>query len=95
MGMGTDAGIYPHRESPRQLSRMVQFGMTPIQAIRAATINAATLLKENGYDVIWDDAIAESLTYAEWLQRVRRERPDIIALETSVDKLTDCHYLTC
>lgn len=46
MVMGTDAGIYPHRESPRQLSRMVQFGMTPIQAIRAATINAATLLRE-------------------------------------------------
>jgi radical SAM superfamily enzyme YgiQ (UPF0313 family) len=43
---------------------------------------AATLLKENGYDVIWDDAIAENLTYAEWLQRVRKERPDVIALET-------------
>ena len=46
MVMGTDAGIYPHRESPRQLSRMVQFGMTPIQALQAATINAATLLKQ-------------------------------------------------
>ena len=46
MVMGTDAGIYPHRESPRQLSRMVQFGMTPIQALQSATINAATLLKE-------------------------------------------------
>jgi imidazolonepropionase-like amidohydrolase len=46
MVMGTDAGIYPHRESPRQFSRMVQFGMTPIQALQSATINAATLLKE-------------------------------------------------
>ena len=46
MVMGTDAGIYPHRESPRQLSRMVQFGMTPIEALQSATINAATLLKE-------------------------------------------------
>ena len=46
MVMGTDAGIYPHGESPKQLSRMVQFGMTPIEALRAATINAATLLKQ-------------------------------------------------
>ena len=46
MVMGTDAGIYPHHESPRQLSRMVQFGMTPIEALQSATINAATLLKE-------------------------------------------------
>jgi imidazolonepropionase-like amidohydrolase len=46
MVMGTDAGIYPHRESPRQLSRMVKFGMTPIQALQAATINGAMLLKE-------------------------------------------------
>lgn len=44
MVMGTDAGIYPHGESPRQLSRMVEFGMTPLQALQAATINAATLL---------------------------------------------------
>ena len=46
MVTGTDAGIHPHRESPRQLSRMVQFGMTPIEALQSATINAATLLKE-------------------------------------------------
>jgi imidazolonepropionase-like amidohydrolase len=37
---------YPHRESSRQLSRMVQFGMTPIQTLQSATINAAMLLKE-------------------------------------------------
>ncbi len=46
MVMGTDAGIFPHHESPRQLSRMVQFGMTPAQALQAATINGATLLKQ-------------------------------------------------
>ena len=46
MVTGTDAGIYPHRESPRQLSSMVQFGMTPIEALQSATIKAATLLKE-------------------------------------------------
>ncbi len=45
MVMGTDAGIFPHGESPKQLSRMVKFGMTPIQALQAATINGATLLR--------------------------------------------------
>ncbi len=43
---------------------------------------AATMLKEAGFDVVWDDAIAENLTFDEWLNRVKRERPDIIAMET-------------
>jgi len=46
MVMGTDAGVYPHGDNLKQLSRMVQFGMTPLQALQAASINAATLLKK-------------------------------------------------
>ncbi|MBL6691148.1 MAG: amidohydrolase family protein [Pseudomonadales bacterium] len=47
MVMGTDAGVYPDfSDSPTQLSRMVEFGMTPTQALQAATINAATLLNK-------------------------------------------------
>jgi len=46
MVMGTDAGVYPHGDNLKQLSRMVQFGMTPMQALQAASINAATLLKK-------------------------------------------------
>lgn len=46
MVFGSDAGVYPHGDNPRQFARMVEFGMTPVQAIRAATINAATLLKQ-------------------------------------------------
>jgi len=41
---GSDAGIYPHGENGKQFSRMVQFGMTPVQAIQAATVNAAQAL---------------------------------------------------
>lgn len=44
--MGTDAGVYPHGDNLKQLSRMVQFGLTPIQALQAASINAAKLLKK-------------------------------------------------
>ncbi|RBP53648.1 metal-dependent hydrolase family protein [Arenicella xantha] len=45
MTMGTDAGVYPHGDNLKQLSRMVKFGMTPMQALQAASINPAKLLK--------------------------------------------------
>lgn len=41
---GTDSGVYPHGHNARQFSRMVEFGMTPAEAIRAATVGAADLL---------------------------------------------------
>lgn len=43
---------------------------------------AATLLKKNGYKVIWDDAIAENISYKTWLKRLLKRSPDIIVLET-------------
>ncbi|ALK97334.1 Xaa-Pro dipeptidase [Massilia sp. WF1] len=44
MAFGTDAGVYPHGDNARQFRYMVQYGMSPMQAIQAATINAADLL---------------------------------------------------
>lgn len=41
---GTDAGVYPHGWNGRQFAKMVQFGLTPMQAIQAATTSAAELL---------------------------------------------------
>ncbi|MBM4213617.1 MAG: amidohydrolase family protein [Gammaproteobacteria bacterium] len=41
MTFGTDAGIYPHGDNARQLAVMVRYGMTPMQAIQAATVNGA------------------------------------------------------
>ena len=35
--MGTDTGVHPHRDAPKQLATMVEYGMTPMQAIQAAT----------------------------------------------------------
>ena len=43
---------------------------------------AATLLNKNGFDVIWDDGIAEGLSYNEWLLRLKNEKPDVVAIET-------------
>ena len=41
---GTDSGVYPHGDNAKQFAKMVEWGMTPIDAIQAATINAADLL---------------------------------------------------
>jgi len=46
MVFGSDAAIYPHGDNGKQFSRMVKFGMTPMQALQASTINSATLLKQ-------------------------------------------------
>jgi imidazolonepropionase-like amidohydrolase len=44
LAFGTDAGVYPHGQNARQFAYMVRWGMTPLQAIRSATIDAARLL---------------------------------------------------
>ena len=35
--MGTDTGVHRHQDAPKQLAYMVQYGMTPMQALQAAT----------------------------------------------------------
>jgi imidazolonepropionase-like amidohydrolase len=44
IAFGTDSGTYPHGMNANQFSSMVKYGMTPIDAIRSATVVAAELL---------------------------------------------------
>jgi imidazolonepropionase-like amidohydrolase len=44
MAFGTDAGVYPHGMNGKQFAKMVEWGMTPMQAIQSATTSAADLL---------------------------------------------------
>lgn len=44
MAFGTDSGVYPHGDNAKQFAKMVEWGMKPIDAIQAATINAADLI---------------------------------------------------
>ena len=44
MAFGTDGGVYPHGDNGKQFRYMVEYGMTPMQAIQAATVNAAELI---------------------------------------------------
>jgi imidazolonepropionase-like amidohydrolase len=62
---GTDSGIYPHGMNALQLPYMVKYGMTPMQAIRSATISAADLMQ-------WKDSVG-SITPGKYA--------DIIAVE--------------
>ena len=48
MVYGTDAGVYPHGDNARQFATMVRYGMTPLQAIQSATVNAAEALGRPG-----------------------------------------------
>lgn len=62
MVFGTDAGIYPHGLNAKQLAVMVRYGMTPIQAIQSATLNAADALGSKDVGIIepgrWADMVA-------------------------------------
>jgi imidazolonepropionase-like amidohydrolase len=52
MLFGTDAGVYPHGDNGKQFAKMVQWGMTPLQAIQAATRNASEALARNDVGII-------------------------------------------
>ncbi len=48
MSFGTDAGVCAYGTSAKQFAFMVRYGMTPMQAIQAATSSAADLLGRAG-----------------------------------------------
>ena len=62
---GTDAGVYTHGLNARQLNYMVQWGMTPLQAIQSATINAATLLNWRNEQGQLNVGVLQTGTYAD------------------------------
>jgi imidazolonepropionase-like amidohydrolase len=48
VAFGTDAAVYPHGMNAHEFAVMVSLGLTPLQSIQAATINAADLLGWSG-----------------------------------------------
>ena len=47
IAFGTDSGVSAHGDNAKEFKLMVDAGMPPIEAIRAATVNAADLLGES------------------------------------------------
>ena len=66
---GTDSGVYPHELVAKGLDAFVRWGMTPLGAIRAATIEAAACMG-------WDDRVGHARTRAVRGPRRGRGRPD-------------------
>jgi len=48
VAFGTDAAVYPHGLNAHEFAVMVKLGLTPLEAIQAATVNAADLLGWTG-----------------------------------------------
>lgn len=44
IAFGTDAGVYPHGGNAKQFAFEVKYGLSPVEAVQSATINAADLL---------------------------------------------------
>jgi imidazolonepropionase-like amidohydrolase len=77
MAFGTDAGVYPHGDNARQFGKMVEWGMKPLDAIQAASINAADLLG-------WPDKIGalETGHYADLIAVIGDPTSDVRLLES-------------
>ncbi|MCJ7560390.1 B12-binding domain-containing radical SAM protein, partial [Candidatus Bathyarchaeota archaeon] len=63
-------------------NRQFQFFHLPTYIYPVVPAYAATLLANAGYDVVWDDGIAEEKTYQQWLNDLERSNPDVILIET-------------
>ena len=48
IAFGTDTGVSAHGDNAQEFALLVQAGMTPLQAIQAATVNAADHLQLSG-----------------------------------------------
>jgi imidazolonepropionase-like amidohydrolase len=73
---GTDAGVYPHGWNGKQFFYMVKYGLTPMQAIQAATVNGADLLG-------WSDKVGSISAgkYADIIAVTNNPLQDVKALE--------------
>ena len=63
-------------------NRQFQYFKEPTYIYPVVPAQAATLLKNAGHQVIWNDSLAEGLTYEQFISLIKREKPDIIAFET-------------
>lgn len=73
---GTDAGVYTHGLNGRQFAYMVEWGMSPLRAIQAATIGNAKL-----FDTSADTGTLEVGKYADIIAVTGNPLDDVSALE--------------
>lgn len=78
---------YPPLESNKGIpllsqNRQFQWFSNPTYIYPVVPAYAATMLNRDGFDVVWDDGIAEELSYINWEDKLIKNRPDIIVMET-------------
>jgi len=59
IAFGTDAAVYPHGENAKEFAVYVRAGMTPLAALRSATVNAADLLGKADRGIIAPGKLAD------------------------------------
>lgn len=85
-------------------NRQFQWFTNPSYIYPMVPASLATLLKINGFDVVWNDGIAENQTPDEFIKNFIKEKPDIVVFETKtpvirqhwkiIDKLKDIYQGT-
>jgi imidazolonepropionase-like amidohydrolase len=59
IAFGTDAAVYPHGENAGEFVALVERGMTPLEALRSATLYAADLLGKDDRGIIEEGRLAD------------------------------------
>jgi len=68
----------PHLSQNRQF----QWFHSPTFIYPVVPALAATLLKKEGHEVFWLDGIAEKWSYQQWLNELKKAKPEILVMET-------------
>jgi len=63
-------------------NRQFQYFKSPTYIYPVVPAYAATMLKDSGHEVLWDDGIAEEKSYNQWLKDLEHFSPDVIVIET-------------
>ena len=63
-------------------NRQFQYFKQPTYIYPVVPAQAATLLRRSGYEVLWNDSLAEGRSVQEFMEFLYREKPDMVAFET-------------
>jgi len=78
---------FPPLDNPKGIpylsqNRQFQWSVSPTYIFPVIPAYAATMLKNAGHEVIWQDGIAGKQKYTEWFTQLENEKPDLVVIET-------------